>query len=87
MTIMTRADGDITVVVPATGGGFRYAVAAPLATYTGTVDSLYVALFFALTGYYPDEVGPDDQVSLCLDPDGRLCHVCRSLITSDGCGC
>ncbi len=67
MTMMTRCDGAITVIVrqPATGW-LRYAVAAPLATYTGTVATLDEALCFALTGYFPDEVGPDTQMS--LDP-------------------
>jgi len=66
MTMMTRCDGDITVIVRRPDGWFRYAVAAPLATYTGTTATVGEALMFALTGYFPEEVGPDTQVS--LDP-------------------
>jgi hypothetical protein len=68
MSMFTRCDGDVTIIAPVPEGGYVYAVAAPLATYTGTVDTLHEALLFALTGYYLDELGPDDTVS--LDPRG-----------------
>lgn len=64
MPMITRCGGDLTTVTRDDCGWLRYEVAAPLATYTGTVTSIHDALFFALTGYYPEEL--DDVVS--LDP-------------------
>ena len=66
MSLFTRCDGDVTIIAPLPDGGFVYAVNAPLAVYTGEVDTIHEALTFALTGCHADELGPDVTITLAL---------------------
>lgn len=63
MSMYTRCDGDVTIIVR-TPDGWLYAVNSPLAIYTGEVDTLHEALTFALTGDMPHELDPGTVVSL-----------------------